>query len=485
MRLFFRIGLIFLILFLAIFLRVYRLDLSPPGLYADEASIGYNAYSILKTGKDEYGVSWPVFFRAFGDYKNPVFVYSLAPLISLNGLKPETIRLGAAIWGSLAIPLLIFVTITATNNFNLGCLAGAILALMPWHLHYSRIGFEAITFPTLLLLSLWGGLQWIKTKKLLPGVAFGISLGLTFYSYTTARLWTPLFFIILILLFRKQLVSVSQKTIVFDLIMIMFLPLLVWLKQFPDSLMARMNQIAIWADKPPFDKLWWRFWSTYAGHFKTNFLFLQGDTTLRHSSGISSEMLISWSLLLIIGLLVAIKKFRRRPFWQLTVIMIGLFPLAAALTQTSPIATRTLQATPFFALVIALGISRLKRPVLIAFFLLLTAWEFNRYYHDLIYAYPKRVSQPWHGFDADLGPTIKSAYQKNQEQQKALYLSDKIEQAYIQGLFFTKADPRLWQTKQLAPFTVAEFKDAQPNQVWVVTQDDCSQKDHDYCVLTY
>ena len=172
MKPFFKPWLILLICLGAVFLRVYRLDLSPPGLYADEASIGYNAYSILKTGKDEYGIAWPFFFRAFGDYKNPVLIYSLVPLISLNGLTPETVRLGAAIWGSLAIPLLILVTLATTKNFVLSCLAGIILSLMPWHLHYSRIGFEAITFPTLMLSSLWLFLRWLKTKQVLVGIAF-------------------------------------------------------------------------------------------------------------------------------------------------------------------------------------------------------------------------------------------------------------------------------------------------------------------------
>ncbi|MCX6816987.1 MAG: hypothetical protein NTZ93_03915 [Candidatus Beckwithbacteria bacterium] len=471
------------IFILALGLRVYKLSLSPPGLYADEASIGYNAYSILKTGKDEHGVAWPIFFQAFGDYKNPVFIYSLAPLIKLNGLKPETIRLGAAIWGSLAIPLLMAVAWAATANFTLSCLAGVVLALMPWHLHYSRLGFEAITLPTLMLLSLWLFLKWLKNKKILAGIALALSLFLMFYSYTTARLWMPLLGLILLILFRKQRLSLTKKIVVFDSLLIMFLPLLIWLRQFPDSLTARMNQIAIWADKPPLQKMWQRFWSTYAGHFTFSWLFSRGDTTIRHSSGISSEMLLSFAPWLIIGLIMLIKQCRKQPFWQLTLIMIGLFPLAAALTQTSPIATRTLQATPFFSLAIAWGIIKLKKPLLIILALIIIGLEFGRYYRDLIYFYPKRVSQPWDGFDSQLGPAIKTAYQKSQEQKKPLFLSSKIEQAYIQGLFFTQADPRLWQTKHQTPFTVAKFKAVKAGEIWVITRDECPQKDKDYCVL--
>jgi hypothetical protein len=82
-----------------VFLRVVKLDSVPPGTDVDEASIGYNAYSILQTGADEHGVSFPLFFKAFGEYKNPVFIYSLVPLIKAFDLSIWTIRFGAALFG--------------------------------------------------------------------------------------------------------------------------------------------------------------------------------------------------------------------------------------------------------------------------------------------------------------------------------------------------------------------------------------------------
>jgi len=75
--------LLFLILILAFFLRVVNLEKAPAGFFCDEASIGYNAYLLLKTGKDEYGASWPIFFRAFGEYKNPIAVYLMIPSIAI------------------------------------------------------------------------------------------------------------------------------------------------------------------------------------------------------------------------------------------------------------------------------------------------------------------------------------------------------------------------------------------------------------------
>ncbi|EKD95597.1 MAG: hypothetical protein ACD_24C00433G0001, partial [uncultured bacterium] len=43
-------------------LRFYQLASVPPSLARDEVSVGYNAYSILKTGKDEYGRIFPLSF---------------------------------------------------------------------------------------------------------------------------------------------------------------------------------------------------------------------------------------------------------------------------------------------------------------------------------------------------------------------------------------------------------------------------------------
>ena len=76
-----------LILCLAAFLRFSALDRVPPSLNWDETAIAYNAYSILQTGKDEWGKSWPLLgFESFGEYKLPVFIYATIPGVGLFGL---------------------------------------------------------------------------------------------------------------------------------------------------------------------------------------------------------------------------------------------------------------------------------------------------------------------------------------------------------------------------------------------------------------
>src|SRR5215210_8856676 len=70
---------------LAVLLYAAGVPDNPPGFYIDESSVSYNAYTISQTGRDEHGTAWPLFFRAFGDYKNPTYIYLLAGLFKLTG----------------------------------------------------------------------------------------------------------------------------------------------------------------------------------------------------------------------------------------------------------------------------------------------------------------------------------------------------------------------------------------------------------------
>src|SRR3989338_4459229 len=88
---------------LGFLLRIFKLGEVPVSLSWDEAAIGYNAYSIVQTGKDEYGTAWPLLFKSFNDYKLPGYVYSTALSIKLLGLSDFAVRLPSALFGTLTI----------------------------------------------------------------------------------------------------------------------------------------------------------------------------------------------------------------------------------------------------------------------------------------------------------------------------------------------------------------------------------------------
>src|SRR5579871_2422481 len=97
-----------IIFFLAAILRFYKLGQDPPGLYVDEASIGYNAKLILQKGVDEYGVSHPLFFKAFGEYKMPLYIYAVALSLKTFGINDFAVRFPSALSGFLTVIVFFF-----------------------------------------------------------------------------------------------------------------------------------------------------------------------------------------------------------------------------------------------------------------------------------------------------------------------------------------------------------------------------------------
>src|SRR5258708_37646482 len=93
---------IFLVLTLAFAIRTYNLNTNPPGFFADEAAIGFNAYKLATTGADEYNVPFPIFFRSFGDYRLPIPIYANIPFVALFGLQEISVRLTAVIFGLIS-----------------------------------------------------------------------------------------------------------------------------------------------------------------------------------------------------------------------------------------------------------------------------------------------------------------------------------------------------------------------------------------------
>ena len=176
---------VLIIFFLAVFLRFYKLGEIPNGLYQDETAIGYNAYSILQTGKDEHGVSWPLYFKSFGDYKLPVYIYLTAISVKLFGLNEWAVRFPSALFGTLTVVVMYFF-VNKLFKTNIAIFSALLLAINPWHLHYSRATFEV----TIALFFLMLGAYLLPRKFLVGTLCFIIA----FYSYNLTRLLAPLLY---------------------------------------------------------------------------------------------------------------------------------------------------------------------------------------------------------------------------------------------------------------------------------------------------
>src|SRR5437660_3583859 len=105
---------------------------NPAGFFVDESSIAYNAYTISQSGRDEFGNSWPLYFRAFGDYKNPVYIYLLAGLFKLTGPNILTARLLSAFAGVIAALLLGLLAARVSGSREAGIVVAGSALLTPW-----------------------------------------------------------------------------------------------------------------------------------------------------------------------------------------------------------------------------------------------------------------------------------------------------------------------------------------------------------------
>ena len=211
------------IIFLGFILRFYKLGQIPSGFVSDEASFGYNAYSLIKTGKDEFGQSWPIIFRSFGDGKMPVYFYLTIPSVLLFGLTEFAVRFPSALLGTLTILLIYLFTkeIVKSKNDKSGwrlkiwpLISALILATLPWHIHFSRAAFEANIGLFWITLGSWLWLKFIKNrKKSTLGLGL-IAFTLSVFSYHAPRIFVPLWLGYLFYYFRKKIGSLNWLKVI-------------------------------------------------------------------------------------------------------------------------------------------------------------------------------------------------------------------------------------------------------------------------------
>ena len=197
------------IIIVAIFLRFYNLSQVPPQPSVDEVSIGYNAYSILKTGADEYGSKFPILLRAYDDFRPALYVYLVIPFVKFLGLHVVSVRLPAVILSIISVIAVYFIAKYLTKDaptfkfkditISIAQVATLLFAIYPWHIYISRLGHEVNAFLTFLLLGILFLFRFLEKQKWnlpLSSVFFGLS----FDAYQNGKIVVPIlifaFFII-------------------------------------------------------------------------------------------------------------------------------------------------------------------------------------------------------------------------------------------------------------------------------------------------
>ncbi|MEK7497988.1 MAG: glycosyltransferase family 39 protein [Patescibacteria group bacterium] len=204
------------ILIIAALLRLWGLDRVPVSLFGDEVDIGYQAYSILKTGRDYYGNFMPIHFHSLAEWRTPLYLYSSVPTVAMFGVSAYGVRLSAAIFGIAGVLVFYLLVKELFKDEKLALVSAAVLALSPWHIQYSRGGFEVTQLLFFLLIGLLFFFKGLKYGKYLW--ISSASFALTPWVYSTAKFFTPLLILFLIVAFWKDIFNISKKYLLFALL---------------------------------------------------------------------------------------------------------------------------------------------------------------------------------------------------------------------------------------------------------------------------
>ncbi|MEK7502710.1 MAG: glycosyltransferase family 39 protein [Patescibacteria group bacterium] len=372
------------IILLAGILRLWQLGGIPPSPDWDEAALGYNAFSILQTGRDEFGKFLPVVLRSFDDYKPALYAYITVPSVLIFGLDVFAVRLPSAIIGTLTTLLVFFLVreIFEKNKYrDYFSLASAFLfAISPWSIQFSRVAFESNIGVALNVLVVLFFLKGLKKPWMLSLSA--LFAGLCIYAYQSEKVFTPLLILALVVIYRKKLFSLNKKYILSAVILgiIVVAPMALYILGNRAALL-RVTGTSIFSyqtellktdiqklehDRLNNDKLGLildnrrityakTIVAGYISHFDPNWLFVKGDIARHHAPNMGLLYLFEFPFLFIgiYGLIFG--KFDKKA--KLLIFSWFLIaPIPASITSGVPHAVRTLNFLPTFQILTAIGI---------------------------------------------------------------------------------------------------------------------------------
>ena len=433
-------------LVLALALYVAGVPKNPPGFFVDESSIAYNAYAISQHGIDEHGERWPLYFKAFGEYKNPAFIYLLAAAYSIFGPSQFAARLLSALAGLAAALLLGMLASRAMRRPVIGIIVGATACLTPWLFEVSRLAFEVVLLPLAIALFLW--LLQVALRRDRPlwrdGLYLAVALALITYTSGAGRVLAPLFCLGLLLADKKSRWALFARTLLFYVVTL--IPLLLFLKGHPGALGVRFGYVSILAsEKEPLGIA-----LTFLGHYFRTFnpwsWLVTGDPEPRHHLATMGSVLFATAALGYTGLALFFRRqLWRDPWWRWVFYGLLVAPIPAALT-IDHFHTFRLLALPLFLLLLTapalewlLDSPAKRRPLLLAALIatFLQGALFQLQFHT-------SAGQRWHSFDTFYPEVFAAAIA---QPQRPIYLVDGhgapgYIHAYWYGLFrgMTKSD---------------------------------------------
>lgn len=419
---------------LAVLVRFVGLGSLPAALNRDEAAIGYNAYSLLTTGKDEHGVSWPLNFQSIGDYKMPGYIYATMLPVKLFGLNDFSIRF----WSALAGVVSVIAVYLITKNI----LAAGLMAFNPWAIFYSRIAFEANLALALFLAGLW----LVLSKRFWGLIGWILSM----FTYSSGLIFIPVFFLLLAKKLNKFTVTVFLTIVILTVTLLQ--PVSgkkANITVFSDPAVIdffNQTRTAVYQENPLLARTWWNknvyFGRIIAGnYFKTfspRFLLTRGGG--HPWQQIPNMGYFYWTEIFLAGsgLYYLFKTRHQWRWWLVAWLLIA--PVASAITVDAPHATRSLFLLPVIIILASFGLPEIKwqRYVLLGIYLI----NLNYFTYQYLVNYPKRVTDT---LPVGLKESIEFVEEKNITGK--IYLTGTADSTYLYPLVYTRFDPVKFQQK--------------------------------------
>jgi 4-amino-4-deoxy-L-arabinose transferase-like glycosyltransferase len=457
------------IVLIGMILRFWQFGSIPQGFQVDEAAFGYNAYSLLKTGKDEYGTPHPITLRSFEDQKAALYAYVDIPFIAIMGLNQISVRMPSAVLGILFIILAYAISLKLTNNKKMSLIIAALFAISPTLIFLSRVQSDPMLGAFLVALGFYLFLWWIKSKHWLLLFGTLIAWGLSLIAYQSPRVFLLVF---LPFLFWHYRLEIRRKLIfVFGGFYILMFLCIVYLTV---SGGARFNQTSIFttpevklvleeaireeAHTPPIitrvfeNKLIYygrAFVNIYFSYINFDFLFLQTREPVRESIQNTGFLYFIELPFILIGIYQVIKKKLRWGYFVLGWIFLTPLVLSPFMTE-SPNIHRFLLAILPLEILVGFGISyyfdviksriflfRISLVVIPLIFIFSLAYFLN----ELFVHQP--VHRPWlrnYAFQ-ELIPLLK----KYEPKYKKIIVTNSLGNSYIYYLFYNQYDPKKYQ----------------------------------------
>src|SRR3989344_1135341 len=482
------------IIFLAVFLRLYNLSNVPPSVSLDEVSIGYNAYSILKTGADEYGNKFPLLLRAYDDWRPALYVYLVIPFVKFFGLNAFAVRMPSVILSVATIIATYFLvkelfgergkTQNKTQNYadNLALFTSFLLTISPWHIYISRLGHEANAGFAFGLFAIFFFLKFINNPKGTYLYVSAILFGLSFYSYQSEKVFVPLIIVALSFIFFQKLIQRKKQVFLAAFLgLIIVVPVLIatfspnglirfkatsafnindesYTNAAKDRLIAKQRgdilREIINNNRFVTIKI---FLSNYLSHFNPYWLFTNNanEDFKAPEVGLMYRWEFPFIILGIIYLFFTKKLDKKIKLLISSWILIS--PIAASITTASPHAMRVYNLLPIPQILAALGLLQttfflrnilnskyilLYRAIIFVFFLIVVA-NASYFYKQYFYIFPKEQSD---SFQYALSKSISFVLEYDKSYGKIVFSNqDNLYQSYMFFLFYSKYDPKFYQ----------------------------------------